>query len=323
MFSAMDDSIKFRFITRTLTQDYRVFCDGGKRVLSDAEDFAPIRKMGRIVPEDGPCAVLFMRNGKIFLAVSGMDRGKMDKAGRPIRFSFCRIYQDVNPRSMNLAWGAFKRIIEDWDNAVEEISEERKQPILRISVGEEKDEWQRKNVPVENVNFDEAYFMKWLEGPLGETERPFNTYREGRWSRPKFFDQCLWPDDGYIFKWTKADDIIICQPVGESASQIHHEKQHNSLADVWKATGKIVKTVVEGVVLERAKECSDMDSIGYRTNNLSEELREVINWLTELEEKYQLHSRSTISIFNLIEAAKINLNEAVREAVRLCNETHR
>ena len=63
----MDDNIEFRFITRTFSEDYVVLCENGRRQLNDIDEFAPIRKIGNIIPEEGLCAVLFERNEKIFL----------------------------------------------------------------------------------------------------------------------------------------------------------------------------------------------------------------------------------------------------------------
>ena len=154
----MNDGIEFRFVTRTLSEDYRVFYDNGRKQLGDIEEFAPVRKIGSIIPEEGPCAVLFEQDGKIFLAVSGMRRGQKDKAGRPIRFSFCRIYQKNNQTYRERAWNAFARIITDWEAAENEISEDRQPPLIKI-------------IPVtrasgsygEDVEFDEKEFMDWLE----------------------------------------------------------------------------------------------------------------------------------------------------------------
>ena len=104
----MNIDLTFRFVTRTLTEDYRVFGNGGSETYSDSAEFEPLRKKGRIIPEDGPCAVLWEESQLIFLTVSAMQRGTKDFANRPIRFSFCEIFTDRRE-----AWTAFTRIISD------------------------------------------------------------------------------------------------------------------------------------------------------------------------------------------------------------------
>ena len=71
-----------------------------------------MRRKGRIIPEEGPCAVMWEESSLIFLTVSSMQRGAKDRANRPIRFSFCEIFTDRVK-----AWTAFTRIISDFSGA--------------------------------------------------------------------------------------------------------------------------------------------------------------------------------------------------------------
>ena len=313
MFSVMDDSIGFRFITRTLSQDYHVFYDGGRKVLSDETDFAPIREMGYIVPEEGPCAVLFTRNGKIFLVASGMERGKMDKAGRPIRFSFCKIYQGAGQDFQERSWGAFKRLAKSWEEAEETISEEREPPILRISLGEKAD-WQGKNVPVENIDFDEANFTEWLEHLLRATGRPFNTYRgEGRWSRLEFFAQYLWPDDGYLFKWTKADDVVSCRPIGEASVQRFENRQQVVRRRIGNDENPLAQ--IAGTLVRNGRDLGKgiLHNVRHPRMPFLESLQEIIDDIKRLERKYPSHF---LTVKSYIDEAIKSLDKAKQEAAR-------
>lgn len=229
----MNDCIIFRFVTRTLSEDYRVFCDNGNKQLGDIEEFAPVRKTGNIIPEEGPCAVLYEKDEKIFLAVSGMRRGKNDKAGRPIRFSFCKIYQRNNQNYRERAWNAFARIITEWEAAENEISEDRQPPLIKI-------------IPVtratgvhgEDIEFDEISFTDWLENsPTRIFDINFAFVNKGRWPAAEFIKLRVWPHEGYIIKWNKTDEIAECMLSGDySATGNEHETFARSQAS---ATGNI------------------------------------------------------------------------------------
>lgn len=229
----MNDSIEFRFVTRTLSEDYRVFYDNGFKQLGDIEEFAPIRKTGNIIPEEGPCAVLYEKDEKIFLAVSGMRRGKNDKAGRPIRFSFCKIYQRNNQNYRERAWNAFVKIITEWEAAENEISEDKQPSLIKI-------------IPVtrssgihgEDLEFDEGVFIDWLENSSPRTfDIEFSFVNKGRWYETDFVKSQVWPYEGYIIKWNKTDEIAECMLSGDySKQQNEHETYARSSVS---ATGNI------------------------------------------------------------------------------------
>lgn len=67
----MDTNITFRFVTRTCNEAYRIFSSGGNKTHSDSE-FEPLRRKGRIIPEEGPCAVMWEESSLIFLTVSAI-----------------------------------------------------------------------------------------------------------------------------------------------------------------------------------------------------------------------------------------------------------
>ena len=117
----MNIGLTFRFVTRTLSEDYHVFGNGGRKTYSNITEFDPLRKKGRIIPEEGSCAVLWEESSPIFLTVSSMQRGVKDLANRPIRFSFCEIFTDRAK-----AWRAFTRVISDFSAA-----EKLMQPLIR------------------------------------------------------------------------------------------------------------------------------------------------------------------------------------------------
>ena len=192
----MNTDLTFRFVTRTLTEDYRVFGDGGTETYSDSTEFEPLRRKGRIIPEEGACAVLWEEDGRIFLTVSSMQRGVKDFANRPIRFSFCWILADRSE-----AWAAFTRIISDFGKA-----EKVMQSLIREKPKTDNDG--------EDVEFQQDSFMSWLQ--------------EGRRDGVKF-SQCIegdvitregdtwpevWPAEGLLLKWRKTeDDEISCERV--------------------------------------------------------------------------------------------------------------
>ncbi len=216
----MNDNIDFRFITRTFSEDYVVLCDNGKRQLTDIEEFAPIRKIGNIIPEEGPCAVLFERNAKIFFAASGMRRGKVDKAGRPIRFSFCKIYQTNDQNDKERAYNAFVKIITDWNVAEEAIREERRPPLIKIIPAARTSSTGRLGSDIEYaIEFDELSFMDLLENGNSKLDCvDFEYCSDGKFSTDEFTKSFIWPRNGCIFKWTKFDGYVECLTSGDRTS---------------------------------------------------------------------------------------------------------
>lgn len=250
----MNDNIDFRFITRTFSEDYVVLCDNGKRQLTDIEEFAPIRKIGNIIPEGGPCAVLFERNAKIFFAVSGMRRGKIDKAGRPIRFSFCKIYQTNDQNDKERAYNAFVKIITDWNAAEDAIREERRPPLIKIIPAARTSSTGRLGSDIEYaIEFDELSFMDLLENGNSKLDCvDFEYCSDGKFSTDEFTKSFIWPRNGCIFKWTKFDGYVECLPSGErtsfdfnnnkNANNYDYENNYNTdvvLGDVINAGKKI------------------------------------------------------------------------------------
>ena len=223
----MNDNIDFRFITRTFSEDYVVLCDNGKRQLTDIEEFAPIRKIGNIIPEEGPCAVLFERNAKIFFAVSGMRRGKIDKAGRPIRFSFCKIYQTNDQNDKERAYNAFVKIITDWNVAEEAIREERRPPLIKIIPAA------RTSSDTEYaIEFDELSFMDLLENGNSKLDCvDFEYCSDGKFSTDEFTKSFIWPRNGCIFKWTKFDGYVECLTSGDRTSFDFNDFNNNKNAN--------------------------------------------------------------------------------------------
>ena len=229
----MNDSIEFRFITRTLSEDYKLLCENGNKRLDDIEEFAPIRKTGNIIPEEGPCAVIYEKDEKIFLAVSGMRRGKNDKAGRPIRFSFCKIYQRNNQNYRERAWNAFVKIITEWEAAENEISEDKQPSLIKILPVT-----RSSGIHGENLEFDERGFIDWLENSSSRIfDIEFSFVNKGRWSEADFVKSQVWPHEGYIIKWNKTDEIAECMLSGDySKQQNEHEAYVRSSTP---ATGNI------------------------------------------------------------------------------------
>ena len=192
----MNTSLMFRFVTRTLSEDYRVFGNGGHETYSDSTEFDPLRKKGRIIPEEGPCAVLWEESSLIFLTVSSMQRGVKDLANRPIRFSFCEIFTDRAK-----AWRAFTRVISDFSAA-----EKLMQSLIHEKL--------RPGNDGEDIDFRQEEFISQLQAGSDDGER-FTPCREGdvitregdTW--PK-----VWPREGLLLKWRNSEhDEIACERV--------------------------------------------------------------------------------------------------------------
>lgn len=248
----MNDNIDFRFITRTFSEDYVVLCDNGKRQLTDIEEFAPIRKIGNIIPEEGPCAVLFERNAKIFFAVSGMRRGKIDNAGRPIRFSFCKIYQTNDQNDKERAYNAFVKIITDWNAAEDAIREERRPPLIKIIPAA------RTSSDTEYaIEFDELSFMDLLENGNSRIYDidfiDFEYRSDGKFSTDEFTKSFIWPRNGFIFKWTKFDGYVECLLSGDRTSFDFNDFNNNKNANNYDYENNYNTDVAWGGVINAGK----------------------------------------------------------------------
>ena len=185
----VNDRIEFRFVTRTLTDDYHVFGMEGRRDLvwgvkenrlPDEDEFAPLRKVGDIDPELGPCAVLFEYREKVYLVVSGMSRGENDRAGRVKRFSFCQIF-DGTETGRAKAYAAFNRIVTSFTDAEKKMRELIREVPVVIK------DWQGNEKPSEEIEFRQQEFIDWLQ-----EKRPEDTDLKS-----------VWPQKGYRLKWMK------------------------------------------------------------------------------------------------------------------------
>lgn len=278
----MNDNIDFRFITRTFSEDYVVLCDNGKRQLTDIEEFAPIRKIGNIIPEEGPCAVLFERNAKIFFAASGMRRGKVDKAGRPIRFSFCKIYQTNDQNDKERAYNAFVKIITDWDAAEDAIREERRPPLIKIIPAA------RTSSDTEYaIEFDELSFMDLLENGNSKLDCvDFEYCSDGKFSTDEFTKSFIWPRNGFIFKWTKFDGYVECLPSGDRTSFDFNDFNNNKNANNydWKKILGEVGQMIVTVAAKRTRNNSIKNLQPQRT--MEQERDDILSEIYRLRQKY-------------------------------------
>lgn len=203
----MNTNIEFRFVTRTLSEDYRVFYDGGNKQLGDIEEFAPIRKKSRIIPEEGTALALFEEDNKIFLIASGMKFGNRDRAGRTIRFSFCQIFQGNDIEEREKAFSAFSLLI----SSMSDVQEEAKELIEEIP--KTKINSQGQEVLREDVSFMQDEFMNLLQS---RRKRNLNFKRAAK-GQSYNIDSCVWPSKGCILKWIETEpDVINCYRIGDA-----------------------------------------------------------------------------------------------------------
>ena len=280
----MNDNIDFRFITRTFSEDYVVLCDNGKRQLTDIEEFAPIRKIGNIIPEEGPCAVLFERNAKIFFAVSGMRRGKIDKAGRPIRFSFCKIYQTNDQNDKERAYNAFVKIITDWNAAEDAIREERRPPLIKIIPAARTSSTGRLGSDIEYaIEFDELSFMDLLENGNSKLDCvDFEYCSDGKFSTDEFTKSFIWPRNGCIFKWTKFDGYVECLTSGDRTSFDFNNNKNANNYDYENNYTDIVLGDFINTGINALKKISGV--VGQRT--MEQDRADILSEIYRLRQKY-------------------------------------
>lgn len=201
----MNIDLTFRFVTRTLSEDYRVFGNGGRETYSDSSEFEPLRKKGRIIPEEGACAVLWEESSNIFLIVSAMQRGVNDFANRPIRFSFCEIFTERVE-----AWTAFTRIISEFSEA------ERVMQSLIL---------EKPRPGGEDVEFRQEEFTAWLQEHR-RSGLTFSVCREGDViTRDGDAWPDMWPPEGTMFRWRNTeDDEISCERISDSQPGVSKRK---------------------------------------------------------------------------------------------------
>ena len=121
----------------------------------------------------------------IFLVVSGLQSGRKDFAGRTIRFSFCRIFQNNDKIE---AYKSFIRTVTQWENMQTEFQ----------------NLFQEQN---NNIFFDEKAFINWLQaGALSRNN--FETCKHGDVRR--VYD-VIWPSQNCMLKWLLSEnDEIFC-----------------------------------------------------------------------------------------------------------------
>ena len=215
----MNTNINFRFITRTLSDDYRVFCDSGRKQLDDLEDFAPLRKKGGIIPEESTALVLFEDDSKIFLIASGMKFGRNDRAGRAIRFSFCQIFQGNSTEEREKAFSAFNLLI----SSMPDIQEEAKDMIQEIP--KKKINLQGQEVLSEDVSFNQDEFMNLLQS---RRQKNLN-FRRAANGQSYSADSCLWPAKGCVLKWIETEpDIISCYKIDANTDKLGAKSQNTA-----------------------------------------------------------------------------------------------
>lgn len=150
----VDDSIEFRFQTRTLSEDYRVFADGGEQTLNYAEEFEPLERVAGVESDDERSAVVFEDDGSVYVSAFGLKRNAFDRARREIRFSFCLILPSSEKRA---AMRAFSRLVKEWDETGEEVSK-----LIREIPVPRKD-WKGRDTHGEDVRFSyQAFYDNWL-----------------------------------------------------------------------------------------------------------------------------------------------------------------
>ncbi|MBR1438927.1 MAG: hypothetical protein IJ587_10370 [Synergistaceae bacterium] len=174
----MNDKIGFRFYTRTLSEDYRVFANDGSELLDYEEEFEPLLEKAEIESDDDAGAVIFTENGKIYLAAFGLRTNRQDRVGRTIRFSFCQIFHETR---MNLAMNAFCRIADEWESTGEAAGN-----LITETPAMRKD-WQGKDKRGEDVRFENQKFVQWLMNKRANISAP------EKGSMLKFF-----PDTGEV-----------------------------------------------------------------------------------------------------------------------------
>ncbi len=158
----MNESIAFRFYTRTKSEDYRVFAGDGKEELNFAEEFQPILDIAQ-VDEDEKSAVIYEDSGKVYVAAFGLRLSRQDRARRVIKFSFCLILPSEN---LQTAMRAFSRVVNEWDETAECASRLIEEiPVMRK-------DWQGRNKPGEDMRFDQRKFLQWLVSKPASIQLP-------------------------------------------------------------------------------------------------------------------------------------------------------
>lgn len=152
----MNDGIIFMFHTRTTSEDYRVFENDGANVIP-YEEFEQFYVKAEIENEDEESAIIFADGGTIYTAAFGLRTGRLDIAGREIRFSFCA---GLPEGKKGAAMRIFSRVINEWDNTASTVSK------LIQEIPTTRRDWKDREKRGEDVRFDYGKFLHWL------TEKP-------------------------------------------------------------------------------------------------------------------------------------------------------
>lgn len=150
------ESTGFRFYTRTRSEDYRVFENDGANVIP-YEEFESFYVKAEIENEDEESAIIFSDGGTIYTAAFGLRTGRLDIAGREIRFSFCA---GLPEGKTGAAMRIFSRVISEWDNTASTVSK------LIQEIPTTRRDWKDREKRGEDVRFDFRKFLHWL------TEKP-------------------------------------------------------------------------------------------------------------------------------------------------------
>ena len=171
----------FIFRTRTFEKDYIVLSGGGVPAGIEEEKFfdETFRAAGINGTED-PAAGLCNFEEKYCVLCAGLQTGNNDKAGRPIRFSFCCVFPK---NESDFALATLNNIINKWENA------ERK---LNFFINQEL-------YQANEIKFDHENFIKWLNDELPKQETAPKTEITER-KLAKF------PAKNHFVKWEKETD---------------------------------------------------------------------------------------------------------------------
>ena len=232
----MNNDIAFRFVTRTLSEDYRVFYENGQKQLLDIDEFVPLRKKGRIIPEEGTSFALFEEDNKIFLVASGLKFGNYDKAGRPIRFSFCQIFYGTGNEEREKAFSALNFLI----SSLSEVNKKIRELITEIPV--KKINSQGQEVLGENISFEQNDFINLLQSKRKRNLSFKRTVNGKSYS----VENCVWPAKGCILKWIEtAPDRLNCYKIGGNNN--NKVKRYNKF--LWIALAVIILCALAAVTM--------------------------------------------------------------------------
>ena len=221
----------FYFVTRSLSEDYRVFSNSGKNTHSDGEIIAPIRNKCNIIPEEGTSIHLFEDNGKIYLYGNALklDTKTKDVAGRPIRFSFLYILPNSNDYVKKEALRMFAGLctsIQTFNFAVQK---------LRKEVLVDRTDWQGKKIKGEDIEFNENQFISLLkEKAAHQNITSITPCDSGKYSFNDIFSKGLFPKSNLYFKAIIANKTIECAVQPGSSSKSNNS--NNSKSKVSKET---------------------------------------------------------------------------------------